>query len=246
MISLKSKREIELIRTASDILKAVFSELKSCIKPGLRTIELDEIAERSIRKQKAIPAFKNYNGFPASICVSINEEVVHGIPSQRKLANSDIVSIDVGVRYEGYSSDAARTWPVGKVSKEALNLIDVTRESFFEGINAIRHGSKLGDLSFAIQHYVESHGFSVVRDYVGHGIGRHIHEEPQIPNFGKKGTGPLLEEGMTLAIEPMVNMGSWKVKTLDNQWTVVTRDGELSAHYENTILITKDRVEVLT
>ena len=246
MISLKSKREIELIRTGSTILKTVLNELENTIKPGLRTIELDQIAERLIRKQKAIPAFKNYHGFPAHICVSLNDEVVHGIPSERKLVEGDIVSIDAGVKYEGYYTDAARTWPVGNVHKEALRLIDVTRESFFEGIHAIKTGSRLGDLSYAIQKYIEDNGFSVVRDYVGHGIGRHMHEEPQIPNFGKKGTGPLLEAGMTLAIEPMVNMGTWKVSILDNQWTVVTNDHSLSAHYENTISIGENNVEVLT
>ena len=246
MISLKSKREIELIRAGSTILKTVLNELQSAVKPGLRTVELDHIAERVIRKQKGIPAFKNYHGFPAHICVSINDEVVHGIPSERKLVEGDIVSIDAGVKYEGYYTDAARTWPVGNVHKEALRLIDVTRESFFEGIHAIKTGSRLGDLSYAIQKYIEDNGFSVVRDYVGHGIGRHMHEEPQIPNFGKKGTGPLLEAGMTLAIEPMVNMGTWKVSILDNQWTVVTNDHSLSAHYENTISIGENNVEVLT
>ncbi|MBU1863948.1 MAG: type I methionyl aminopeptidase [Candidatus Omnitrophica bacterium] len=246
MISLKSEREIELIRKAAEIVHVVLQEIQSAISPGVKTIVLDRIAERIIDERGAIPAFKNYHGFPANICSSINEEVVHGIPSERKLQEGDIVSIDVGVKHEGYYADAARTWPIGTVDKKVLRLIDVTRSSFFHAIGLIHAGSRLGDLSNAVQTYVEGHGYSVVRDFVGHGIGQSMHEEPQIQNFGEKGTGPVLKDGMTLAIEPMVNMGTWRVKILENQWTVVTADDSLSAHYEDTVVVRSDKVEVLT
>lgn len=246
MISIKSKREIDIIRKASGIIKEVFSEIEKNIRPGMSTLELDEKASQTITKNKAACAFNGYRGFPANICASINEEVVHGIPSKRKLKEGDIVSIDVGVKFEGYYSDAARTYAVGEISEGTRKLIDVTRESFWKGIKGIKSGSRLGDLSSQIQRYVEAEGFSVVRDFVGHGIGSQMHEEPQIPNYGKKGKGVKLESGMVLAVEPMVNAGTWKVRLLSNGWTVVTFDGKLSAHYENTLVINDEGVEVLT
>ena len=247
MITLKSAREIGLMRSSAQILKIVLLELEKNVRDGISTKELDDIAESVIRDHKALPSFKNYHGFPASICTSINEEVVHGIPSKdRVLKNGDIISVDVGVKFEGYHSDAARTWAVGNISEKAKKLIEVTEASFFKGIDIIKPGSRLGDLSSTIQDYVEKHNFSVVRDFVGHGIGSNLHEEPQIPNFGTKNTGSILENGMTLAIEPMVNAGTWKVRILENNWTVVTQDNALSAHYENTVAIIEGNVEVLT
>lgn len=246
MISLKSKRELALMRKASKIVHSVLEELEKRIAPGITTLELDRIAAELIGKEKARASFKNYHGYPANICASVNDEVVHGIPSKRKLNEGDIVSVDVGVCYDGYHADAARTWGVGSISTEASELIEVTRESFFKGIEAIKAGSRLGDLSNTIQRHVEANKYAVVRDFVGHGIGSELHEEPQIPNFGEAHSGPILEEGMTLAIEPMVNRGTWKVRVLDNKWTVVTQDGALSAHYENTVVVTKEGVEVLT
>lgn len=246
MISLKSKREIDLISKASEIIKEAFQELKSSLRPGVTTAYLDNKAEQIIRKAGAEPAFKGYRGFPATICASINDEVVHGIPSARRVIDGDIISIDIGVLLNGYYSDAARTLPVGAISKEAAELIAITRDSFYAGIAAITPGARLGDLSHAIQAYVESRQCSVVKDFVGHGIGSQLHEEPQIPNFGTSGTGPKLENGMTLAIEPMVNAGSWEIEVLDNGWTVVTADNSLSAHYENTIAIIDDTVRILT
>ncbi|MCG1011467.1 type I methionyl aminopeptidase [Tepidanaerobacter sp. GT38] len=246
MIIIKSQREIELMRKAGEITALVLDEIKKHIKPGVTTIELDKIAEEFILSHNATPTFKGYRGFPASICASINEEVVHGIPGLRSLKNGDIISIDVGVNFQGYNGDAARTFPVGQVSADALKLIEVTRQSFFEGIAYAKQGHRLSDISHAIQTYVERHNFSVVRDYVGHGIGQNMHEAPQIPNFGPPGKGPRLRAGMTLAIEPMVNMGGYEVYTLKNNWTVVTRDGSLSAHYENTVAITDGEPEILT
>ena len=246
MIIIKSQREIELMRKAGEITALALDEIKKHIKPGVTTIELDKIAEEFILSHNATPTFKGYRGFPASICASINEEVVHGIPGLRSLKNGDIISIDVGVNFQGYNGDAARTFPVGQVSADALKLIEVTRQSFFEGIAYAKQGHRLSDISHAIQTYVERHNFSVVRDYVGHGIGQNMHEAPQIPNFGPPGKGPRLRAGMTLAIEPMVNMGGYEVYTLKNNWTVVTRDGSLSAHYENTVLITEGEPKILT
>jgi len=246
MIIIKSQREIELMRKAGEITALALDEIKKHIKPGVTTIELDKIAEEFILSHNATPTFKGYRGFPASICASINEEVVHGIPGLRSLKNGDIISIDVGVNFQGYNGDATRTFPVGQVSADALKLIEVTRQSFFEGIAYAKQGHRLSDISHAIQTYVERHNFSVVRDYVGHGIGQNMHEAPQIPNFGPPGKGPRLRAGMTLAIEPMVNMGGYEVYTLKNNWTVVTRDGSLSAHYENTVAITDGEPEILT
>lgn len=246
MIILKSQREIELMRKSAKILASVLEELEKHVKPGITTGELDKIAEDIILSNNAVPAFKGYGGFPASICTSINEQVVHGIPGLKTLKSGDIISVDAGVLLEGYNSDAARTFPVGDVSEEALELIKVTEQSFFEGIAFAKEGSRLSDMSHAIQAYVEKNNFSVVRDYVGHGIGQKVHEDPQIPNFGAPGKGPRLRAGMTLAIEPMVNVGSFEVYTLKDRWTVVTKDKSLSAHYENTIVVTDGEPEVLT
>jgi len=246
MIIIKSQREIELMRKAGEITARALEEIEKHVKPGISTLELDKIAEELILSYNATPAFKGYRGFPASICASINEEVVHGIPGLRRLKDGDIISIDIGAVFQGYYGDAARTFPVGQVSEDALRLIDVTRQSFFEGIAFAKQGYRLSDISHAIQTYVERHNYSVVRDYVGHGIGQNMHEDPQIPNYGPPGKGPRLKAGMTLAIEPMVNMGGFEVYTLKNKWTVVTSDGSLSAHYENTIVITDGEPEILT
>lgn len=238
-VTIKSGREIELMKEAGNILATVHDELKHFVKPGITTMDIDKKGEEIIRKFDCIPSFLNYNGYPASICVSVNDEVVHGIPSEnRYIQDGDIVSLDAGVIYKGYHSDAARTWAVGNISDEAKKLIEVTRQSFFEGIKFAKEGYHLNDISIAIQEYVESFGFSVVRDLVGHGIGTALHEDPEIPNFRQKRRGIKLQAGMTLAIEPMVNIGRYDVEWLDDDWTVVTEDGSLSAHYENTVLIT--------
>ncbi len=246
-VTIKSKTEIELMREAGKILARTHEELGKAIKPGISTYEIDRLGEEIIRSYGCIPSFLNYQGYPASICVSVNDEVVHGIPSKKRiLKEGDIVSLDAGVIYKGYHSDAARTHAVGEISKEAKRLIDVTRESFFEGIKFAVSGNHLIDISRTIQNYVESNGYSVVRDLVGHGIGRNLHEDPQIPNFAGKRRGIKLRPGMTLAIEPMVNIGRYEVNWMDDDWTVVTRDGSLSAHYENTVLITEDGPEILS
>lgn len=247
MITIKSKSEIEKMRAAGKITGEVLKLIEQHIKPGITTEQLDKIARNYIISKGATPSFFHYNGYPKNICLSVNDEVVHGIPSKNVvLSEGDIISVDVGACKDGYHGDAARTFAVGKISDEAQRLIDVTKQSFFEGIKYAVHGAKLGDVSAAIQEYVESHGFSVVRDLVGHGIGRNVHEDPSVPNFGKSGKGVRLAAGMTLAIEPMVNAGEYDVCVLDDDWTVVTEDGSLSAHYENTILITKGECEILT
>ncbi|MCI9086452.1 MAG: type I methionyl aminopeptidase [Clostridia bacterium] len=247
MITIKSAKQVEKMRESAQITKEALELLEKHIKPGVNTAQLDKIAYDFIISKGARPNFLNYNGFPGSICASVNDEVVHGIPSKKAiLKEGDIISIDMGAVKDGWHSDAARTFAVGKISDEAQKLIDVTRESFFEGIKYLRHGSKLGDVSSAIQNYVESHGYSVVRDLVGHGIGQNLHEDPSVPNFGKAGHGVKIAAGMTLAIEPMVNEGAYNVSVLDDDWTIVTDDGKLSAHYENTVLITKDGYEILT
>ncbi len=246
MIILKSKQEIAYMREAGKILAHVHEVLKDAIKPGLTTKELDELAEAEIKKHGAEAAFKGYHGYPASICTSINEEVVHGIPGLKTLKDGDIISIDVGTIYKGYYADAAKTHPVGVVSEELQQLMEVTRQSFYEGLKYCMEGNRLSDISHAIQSYVESYGFSVVRDLVGHGIGQNMHEDPQVPNYGSPGRGPRLVEGMVLAIEPMVNMGTHLVETLQDNWTVVTADGKPSAHYEHTVAITKDGPMILT
>lgn len=246
-VSIKSPREIELMREAGRILEITHKEIEKAIKPGISTYDINKLGEEVIRDYECIPSFLNYNGFPASICVSINEEVVHGIPSKKRIIREgDIVSIDAGVIYKGYQSDAARTHPVGEISKEAEKLIEVTRQSFFEGIKYAKEGNHLYEISAAIGAYAESFGFGVVRDLVGHGIGSKLHEDPQIPNFKQKRRGLRLQAGMTLAIEPMINAGRYDVEWLDDDWTVVTQDGSLSAHYENTVLITKGEPEILS
>lgn len=246
-VIIKSEREIELMREAGNILAIVHEELEKYVKPGISTLDIDKKAVEIIKSYGCIPSFLNYNGFPASICVSINDQVVHGIPNKNTfLRDGDIVSLDAGVIYKGYQSDAARTWAIGEISEEAAKLIEVTRQSFFEGIKYAKAGNHLYEISAAIQDYVESFGFSVVRDLVGHGIGKNLHEEPQIPNFRQKRRGIRLEAGMTLAIEPMINIGRYDVYWEDDDWTVVTEDGSLSAHYENTILITEGEPEILS
>ena len=246
-ISIKTEKEIELMQESGRILALVLKELESYIKPGISTLEIDRKCYEIIKGYGCKPSFLNYNGFPASLCVSVNDEVVHGIPDKDHiLKEGDIVSLDCGVIYEGYHSDAARTVPVGEISEEAKKLIEVTEQSFFEGIKHAKAGKHLHEISEAIQAYVESFGFSVVRDLVGHGIGRNLHEEPQVPNFKQRSRGPKLAPGMTLAIEPMVNAGRYHVYWADNNWTVLTRDGSLSAHYENTVLITDGEPKILT
>jgi methionyl aminopeptidase len=246
MIIIKNDNEIEYMRRAGKVVSDTLARLEEVIKPGITTAEIDRLAEELILGQGAIPSFKGYHGFPASICASVNNEVVHGIPDSRVLQSGDIISIDCGAMLNGYHGDAARTIPVGNISEKAAMLIKVTEESFFEGIKKAVIGNRLTDISYEIQKYVENYGFSVVRDYVGHGIGRNMHEDPEVPNFGKPGRGPKLVKGMMLAIEPMVNMGKFYVRTLSNDWTVVTEDGSLSAHYENTIAILENGPEILT
>ena len=246
MISIKSTREIELMRTAGRIVAETHELLREAIRPGITTLELDVIAEAYIRKSGGIPAFKGYNGFPASICSSINEQVVHGIPGHIELKDGDIIGIDIGAFYEGYCGDAARSYGIGQIDDEKKKLLRVTEESFFAGIKHALAGNRLSDISHAVQKHVESNGFSVVRDLVGHGIGREMHEDPQIPNYGMPHKGPRLAAGMALAVEPMVNQGRYAVKVLKDGWTVVTADGKPSAHYENTILITSGEPEILT
>ncbi len=246
-VTIKSAREIELMREAGRLLAEVHDELAAFVKPGISTKDIDKLGEKLIRDRGCIPNFLNYNGYPASICVSVNDEVVHGIPNkQRILQDGDIVSLDAGLIYKGYHSDAARTHAVGTISKEAQQLIDVTRQSFFEGIKYAKAGNRLHDISNAIAAYAESFGYGVVRDLVGHGIGTALHEDPQIPNFKQLRRGMKLMPGMTLAIEPMINAGTWEVCWLDDDWTVVSEDGSLSAHYENTVLITDGEPEILT
>lgn len=246
-VTIKSAREIELMREAGRLLEIVHNELRDAIRPGISTQELNKLGERVIHKLGCVPNFLNYNGFPASFCISVNDEVVHGIPSHSKiLREGDIVSIDAGLIYKGMHSDAARTYGVGQIKPEAQKLIDVTRESFFKGIELAKEGHRLHEISAAIGDYAESFGYGVVRDLVGHGIGKALHEDPQIPNFRQKSRGIRLIPGMTLAIEPMINAGRADVEWLDDDWTVVTEDGSLSAHYENTILITDGEPEILT
>ena len=247
MIIIKSKQEIDLMRESGKVTGYILKTLEDFIKPGMSTMDIDRYVEETIRKNKMIPSFKGYGGFPGSACVSINEEVVHGIPDKHRIIQEgDIVSVDVGSTYKGYVSDAARTYAIGKVEPEAQRLIDVTRESFFEGIKFARAGNRLSDISHVIQVHAEGAGFSVIRDFVGHGVGRDMHEDPQIPNYGKAGKGPRLVSGMVFAIEPMICQGGYEVETLLNDWTVVTADGKLAAHYENTVVINDGEPELLT
>ena len=246
-ITIKSSREIELMTEAGRILETVHNELAKALHPGMTTLEIDRLGEELIRSYGCEPSFLNYNGYPASICVSVNEEVVHGIPSpHRFIREGDIVSLDAGVIYKGYHSDAARTYGIGHISKEAQRLIDVTRECFFEGIKYAKEGNHLFDISAAIGRYATQRGYGVVRDLCGHGIGTQMHEAPEIPNYSQGRKGPLLKAGMTLAIEPMINAGTWEVNWLDDDWTVVTKDHSLSAHYENTVLVTEEGPVILS
>lgn len=246
MIIIKSDTEIEYMRHAGKVVAETLLRLEEVIKPGITTAELDRVAEEFIISHNAKPSFKGYQGFPASICASVNNEVVHGIPGNTVLQEGDIISIDCGAILNGYQGDAARTIAVGKVSKEAERLIKVTEESFFKGADYAVVGNRLTDISSAIQAHVESFGFSVVRDYVGHGIGKDMHEDPEVPNFGRPGRGPKLVHGMVIAVEPMVNIGKYHTRVQQNGWTVVTEDGSLSAHYENTIAILNNGPEILT
>ena len=246
-ITVKSSREIELMTEAGRILEIVHKELEKALHPGMTTKAIDRLGEEIIRSYGCIPSFLDYNGYPASICVSVNDEVVHGIPSEHRIIREgDIVSLDAGVIYKGYHSDAARTHCVGEVSKEAQDLVRVTRECFFEGIKYAKEGNHLFDISGAIGRYAKERGYGVVRDLCGHGIGTALHEAPEIPNYEMKRKGVLLKAGMTLAIEPMINIGGWEVDWMDDDWTVVTKDHSLSAHYENTILITEGEPEILS
>lgn len=247
MIVLKTSRELAIMKEACVISAGALQTVAKAVEPGVSTAELDRLAEEYIRSKGAVPNFKNYQGYPATACISINNEVIHGIPSkQRVLRQGDIVSVDLGAMFEGYHGDNAATFAVGDVSPEAKRLMDVTRESLYEGINAARPGDRIGDISHAVQSYVESNGFSVVRQFVGHGVGTKLHEDPEVPNFGKAGHGFRLMPGMTLAIEPMVNMGDYQVKVLKDGWTTVTADGSLSAHFEHTVVITEDGPKIMT
>ncbi|MFY0761040.1 type I methionyl aminopeptidase [Metabacillus dongyingensis] len=246
MIICKTPREIEIMREAGRIVALTHQELQKHIQPGITTKELDVIAEKFIRGSNAIPSFKGYNGFRGSICASVNEELVHGIPGDRVLREGDIISIDIGAKYNGYHGDSAWTYPVGKISEESERLLEVTEESLYKGLAEAKPGERLSNISHAIQTYVEQHQFSVVREYVGHGVGQDLHEDPQIPHYGPPNKGPRLKPGMVLAIEPMVNAGSRYVRTLSDNWTVVTQDRKMCAHFEHTIAITDNGYEILT
>jgi methionyl aminopeptidase len=246
MIIIKSSREIEQLRRPNAIVAEVLQRLRKAVVPGVTTRELDQITEEVILSKGALPAFKGYRGYPASLCASINEQVVHGIPNQRRLEEGDIISLDVGASLNGYFGDAAITLPVGNIDPEAERLLKVTERALTLGIEQARKGNRLFDISFAVQSWVESQGFSVVRDFVGHGIGKSLHEEPQIPNFGSPRQGPRLEEGMVFALEPMVNEGTYEVKILSDGWTVITADRKRSAHFEHTIAVTDGDPEILT
>ncbi|MDP4092456.1 MAG: type I methionyl aminopeptidase [Bacillota bacterium] len=252
MISLKSKHEIDIMKKAGEIVALALERIKEAVKPGITTLELDRIAEEVICKSGAIPSFKGYKGFPgaidfpATICASINNEVVHGIPGLEMLKDGDIISVDIGACYNGFHGDAARTFAVGQISEKAALLIKATEESFYKGIEKAIVGNRIVDISAAVEEHIKQYGFSVVREYVGHGIGREMHESPQIPNYRTRERGPRLEAGMTIAVEPMINEGTYNVRLLKNKWTVVTADGSLSAHYENTIAVTEGTPEILT
>ncbi|MEN6321819.1 MAG: type I methionyl aminopeptidase [Syntrophaceae bacterium] len=246
MIILKLPEEIEKMRASNHIVAEILIALKERVKPGITTGELDGYSEELVRKKGAVPAFKGYMGYPYSLCISVNSEVVHGMPSNRVLIDGDIVSLDFGAYYKGYYGDAAITVPVGNVSEDAARLIRVTEQGLYNGIREAKKGNRLGDISAAVQNCIEAAGYSVVRDFVGHGIGKKLHEEPQIPNYGIKGRGVELKAGMVLAIEPMVNEGTYKVKITDNGWTVITEDGKLSAHFEHSVAVTNDGPDILS
>ena len=245
-ITIKSPQELEAVRRAGAVVAATIALLKESVQPEMTTKDLDQIAEREIRRLGGKPTFKGYRGFPATVCTSVNDEIVHGIPGNRVLSEGDILKMDVGATVDGFIGDAAVTVGVGRITQEAQDLIDVTRLCLEEGIKATVEGARVGDIGAAIEEVAQSHGYSVVRDYVGHGVGRFLHEEPQIPNYGPPNRGPLLRRGMVLAIEPMVNTGGWKTRLLEDQWTVVTADGSLSAHFEHTIGITDGKPAVFT
>lgn len=247
MIIIKSPREIDLMREPCKVTAEILHKLKEFIEPGKTTQDINDFIAKIINEHNMTPTFLGYNGFPGAACVSVNEEIVHGIPSaSRKLRDGDIVSVDMGATYQGYCSDAARTYPVGNISAEARELIEVTEESFWQGVKYAMPGYRIHDIGHAIQEYAESHGFGIIRDYLGHGTGKFLHEDPQIPNYGKAGTGPKIQAGMTLAIEPMLSLGDYSTRVLSNDWTVVTKDGSLSGHYENTVLVTDGEPEILT
>ena len=245
-ITIKTAEQVQRMRVAGGILADLIEHLDTMVKPGVTTAELDAFAEDFIRSRGAVPSFKGYGGFPATLCTSINEEIVHGFPSQRKLVEGDVLSIDMGCVINGYHGDCARTYGVGKIKEENQKLIDVTKQSFFEGIKFAKAGNHLYQISAAVQDYAESFGFGVVRDYVGHGIGRNLHEDPAIPNYRQTGRGPRLQKGMVIAVEPMITAGTYKCRVLEDGWTAVTRDGSNAAHYENTLLITDGEPELLT
>lgn len=246
MIILKAPPEIEIMRRCAKAVALALKEMSKAITPGITTAEIDQIGEKTLLELGARPPFKGYRNFPSAVCISVNDEVVHGIPGPRILKEGDIVSLDIGAEIEGFHGDAAWTYPVGRISPEATRLLNITRESLMQGIAQAKEGKRVGDISHAIQSYVERHGYNVVRDLVGHGIGRKLHEDPSIPNFGKPGTGPKLKAGMVLCIEPMINSGKYQVRTLPDKWTVVTADGSLSAHLEHMVLVTKGAPEILT
>ena len=246
MITIKSEHEIELMRKAGEIVGNTHKYLKQYIKPGITTKELNDLAEEFILKSGATPSFKNLYGFPGTICISINEEVVHGIPGKRKLKNGDIVKLDIGACYHGYHGDSAWSYPVGNVSSEVSRLLEQTEEALYQGLSMVHAGAHVGDIGYAVEQYAKKCHLGVVKELVGHGIGTKVHEDPDVPNFGKLGTGPVLKEGMTIAVEPMLNLGTAEVYMLDDDWTVVTGDDKASAHFEHTILVTKDGYEILT
>lgn len=246
MIICKTPREIEIMREAGRIVALTHQELKQHITPGITTKELDQIAEKTIQKYGAMPSFKGYNGFPGSICASVNEELVHGIPGKRKLEEGDIISIDIGAKYNGYHGDSAWTYPVGNISESVQKLLDVTEKSLYLGLEQVKPGERLSNISHAVQTHAEENGFSIVREYVGHGIGQDLHEDPQIPHYGPPNRGPRLKPGMVICVEPMVNQGRRYVKTLSDDWTVVTVDGKWCAHFEHTIALTEAGYEILT
>lgn len=247
MIYYKSKREIEIMRNAGLILAETRLELELHLKPGISTLELDKIAEDYIKSRGALASFKNYEGFPGSICASVNEEIIHGIPSKKRiLKDGDIISIDLGVNYQGYHADSAWTYAIGDVKPEVLELMKITEEALYQGLEAAKPGNRVGDISYAIESYVNQFGYGIVREFTGHGIGKSLHEAPYVPNYGKKGLGALLAEGMTICIEPMINLGTEKIRVLGDDWTVITADKKPSAHFEHMIVITKDGYEILT
>lgn len=246
MISIKSDEEVELLRIAGEITGSTHNYLKPYIKPGITTLELDKLAEDYILSRGATPSFKGYDGFPGTVCASINNEVVHGIPSGRTLKEGDIITLDIGACWKGYHGDSAWTYAVGEISDKKKYLLEHTEKSLFKGLDAIHDGCHVGDIGYAVSKYAKEHGLGVVRELVGHGVGTDVHEEPDVPNYGARGTGPVLKEGMVIAVEPMLNLGSRKVYILEDGWTIITADGKPSAHFEHTVLVTKDGYEILT